>query len=400
MKASILVSLLMGLAAGGVSGYFYGRGGQTAPGPVVKAALVPQKEVRGGQELRVPDALADLRSLLGEGPLTAENAGGRIERALAEPDALRRQAAVSLLLLSMDASSARSVMQGFRDITVKTGRTHDADWALMLKRFGQVLGADGIKELMAQKSDARMALEGLASIDPAAARAALGQIDPNDPDMRSAFLKGLANKDPGLVFSLILTGEESGANAASVMKVSIQSLGLEATGEALRNALGTGELDKESIERFQTLFTPLTDAMFIKHWQAGTVDKMLTWLEKQKGEPYITGDIVAHGAKDAFLSGKPERALDLLTKMNEGNTGKPIGGKELQVTLYDEPKILANMEQAVFERVLKFMPENPQTLMALGISLRTLNSERARQIEAIAQSRMPLPASTPSEDPQ
>src|SRR5688572_28231525 len=136
MNAVRILSYALVAAVAGAGGYFFGNRAEepSSTGSKVKTES-HGAEMRGGTGGRLP---AGLGKIVGDTLLTGANAGGTTFRALEVTDPVQRMAAVGLMLESMTPANAREIYQAFLDITTKTGRRHDSEWALMLNRYGEV----------------------------------------------------------------------------------------------------------------------------------------------------------------------------------------------------------------------------------------------------------------------
>jgi hypothetical protein len=92
----------------------------------------------------------ELRMLLGHAPVPDAAMHAKVMQVIEEPDAVRRTAAVTLLLANMNPANADAFGEAFLESTAKSGRRHDHEWGLMLRQCSKVLGAEAMKRLKHQ----------------------------------------------------------------------------------------------------------------------------------------------------------------------------------------------------------------------------------------------------------
>jgi hypothetical protein len=380
MKTRPFIPILLAAALAGAGGYYLGSKWTppppAAPAPAEKPAVAKPAPPPAG----TGRYSARTNELLGSEPVTAENATPITYRILEEAYPGARMAAIIALIENMTPENARGVLQGFVDITVKTGRKHDAEWAQMLRRYGMLRGAEGLKDLMPEMFNVGIAVEGLAAHDPDAALAAIQQSGINDPKLTSAWLNGICVKDPEKALTLALSGKYDGADGTALLNQTVSCFGVEKAREVLQKALDDGGAAADS-PVFKGLIGALGDTLFHKYWTIGTPGEMLPWLEQQKDEAYLPARFVARAAHDNLLKGDPAAALSFLETMNEGRQTMR-GVERLYEAGIANPQVIGNMDEATCARLIKFLPDYPPSLIELADKVDKVNPARAEQLRA------------------
>jgi len=382
MNARSLTPIFLAAALAGAAGYYLGaKAAPVAPvadprPPAVKPAPVktapPPPAGTGRYSARTSE-------LLGTEPITAANATPVTFRILEEADPGARMAAIMALIENMTPENARGVLQGFVDITVKTGRKHDAEWGHMLRRYGVLRGADGLKDLLPEMFNVGLAVEGLAAHDADAAIAAIQQSGINDPHLTGAWLNGICVKDPEKALTLALSGKYENANGAALLNQTVSCFGVEKAREVLQKAMDGGGAAVADSPVFKGLFGALGDTLFHKYWTLGTPGEMLPWLEQQKDAAYLPARFVDRAVHDNLLKGDPAAALDFLERMNEGRETRR-GVDRLYAAGIANPQVIAGMDEATCARLMKFLPDYPPSLIELADKVAKVNPARAAQL--------------------
>ena len=214
MSAPRLLHILVPAVLMGGLGYYIGRQHDSSPpAPALSAKTSPAPPPPPAPaKATVPAGLAAYAV-----PVTAANAAGLTTRALTNSDPVARMAASMLLVASMTPDNARAIYQAYIDSTTKEGRKHDGEWALMLRRYGEVMGATALEDVKTDPFNAALVVEGLAAHDPAAALAALKASGLEGPALTGAWLTGLCRKDPQQALTLALSGDYNNADRKSVV---------------------------------------------------------------------------------------------------------------------------------------------------------------------------------------
>ncbi len=375
---------LLAAAVAGAAGYFIGARNPADPGAGTETPRAAVRPVSVSPALPPPGTgrlSARTSALLGSEPITAANATPVTFRILEEADPVARMSAIMALIENMTPENARAVLQGFLDITVKTGRKHDAEWAQMLRQYGALRGADGLKDLMPEMFNVGLAVEGLAARDPDAALAAISQAGLNDPRLTAAWLNGICVKDPEKALTLALSGKYEGANGDALLKQAINCTGVEKARETFQKALDAAPLGAPESPVFKGLFGALGDALFHKYWTLGTPEEMLPWLEEQKDASYLPSRFIARALNENILKGNVGEAIDFLERMNVGRE-TPRGGERFYEMANANPKIVADMDEATCARLLKYLPNDPAGLVELVDKVQKENPARAAQLRA------------------
>ncbi|HWB06614.1 MAG TPA: hypothetical protein VG796_26555 [Verrucomicrobiales bacterium] len=382
MNARRLLSYVLVAAAAGTGGFFLGRPGDASTPPGNRLKPEPNTV-----ELRLPAAgmvPASIAKIVGDEPLTAANATNVMFRVLESADPVNRMAAVGLLLESMTPSNAPGIYQAFRDITTKTGRRHDMEWTLMLKRYGEVMGKECFKQLLPEPQNLALAIEGWASVDPEGVLTAIKEAHITDTRYDNAWLVGVCRKDPEKALTLALSGEYPVLDGTALINQAIHTSGLNGANEALQRALDAASVDATS-PALQNVFNAFAETMFHKNWTDGTPDSMLKWLEEQKGEPYLTPQIVDKGARNALMQGDAGATIAWLKRMNEGNEGEITGAKGIMSAIFEKPDILAKMNDAAFTELLPMLPKTASSsFRAMAKMIEQANPVRADQLRTAA----------------
>lgn len=141
--------------------------------------------------------------------LTAEQARVQTFELLSVPDRLERLTRLCEMLRQMTKENWRDISTAFNRQTEFTGRTHSAEWRLMLDRVGEVAGADALEETLADGTNRprlTAIAEGWAAGDPQAAMQWLEAQSPErQRELAGAFVSGLARTDPATALTYIGT---------------------------------------------------------------------------------------------------------------------------------------------------------------------------------------------------
>ncbi len=387
MKMQQSLPLVLAVLVAGTGGYVWGRFGNAASLPTAESRPVPATRKSAtapsqGFSLDGGVLSKELADLLGGPPGTGKSAGEATLRALSEPNPARRSAAIGILLDSMTVENAGAIKQAFVDITSRTGRRHDSEWVLMLKQYGHTLGKEAVDQLKGNLKDRAHAMEGWAMADPEAARLSLDPADPEFLEMRMAMLYGATGKDPATGFRMALLEPQSPFYPEWMVQCGIQSRGMEGTTAALQEVLDTSSPDLAHTPAFGMLFGALADAMFFQHWTGGQSEKMLPWLEQQKDQPFVTEQMIDHGAKDAVLQGKLTETLDWLDRMGGGERGPYAGSGGLTNALMLQPALLEGMDDGTFDRMISKLPMDGRTHAMLADAMEPVNAAQAARLRA------------------
>lgn len=381
----------MGIAVilAGAGGYILGKNANLPPRAPTDQELTGRavNAAPNGGPVRPPQPAVpvsrELLQLLGDPPATEAEMSAAMLRALSEPDPARRSAALGLLLDSMTVANAAAIKQAFIDITVRTGRRHDGEWALMLKKYGATLGKEAVDEWKNSVKDRANAMEGWAMADPEAARLSLDPADPHYAEMRMAVLQGVMGKDPVMGFRLALAEPDAPFYPEWIVQCGIQARGMEGATAALQEVLDNAAPELAHTPAFGQLFGALADAMFFQHWTGGQSEKMLSWLEQQKDQPFVTEEIINHGAKDAVLQGKLAETLDWLDRMGGGGRSALAGYGGLANALLMQPDLLAGVDDPTLDRIVSKLPGDGRALSSLATALEPANPDYAARLRAL-----------------
>jgi len=384
MKAPRLIPFVLVAAVAAAGGYYLRayRSGRTEPATgaaIFAVAPQPVQPALPPAGARLPSRLA---AILGDQPLTDANAGTITYRALEESNPVSRMAATGVILESMTASNAHAVYQAFRDIMARTGRRHDAEWGLMLKRYGEVSGAEGLNAVAPHTGNMAFIIEGMASVDPDAAAAALAAAGVENPSLSNAWLAGLCRNDPDKALARALSGEYEDVNTDALLAQAIHTSGLDGARAAIQKALDAAKGEVAGDPVFLKLVESLGESIFHRHLIDGTHGEILSWLEQLKGQPYLPESLIDKGARETASSGKTGEALAWLERMNDGQPGSTTGGQGLFEAITLNPKIMADMDAATFARVIPRLPQSRNTLEILAAVVEPVNPEYARQLRA------------------
>ncbi len=399
MQSTRFIPLIAVAVVFGGGGYFLGR--QSEPSSVdVPTPAKPVELVKAPPSPAPSGSLpASLVRLLGDEAVTSANAAALTFRALEEGDPVTRMAATMILLESMTAENALAIRQAFLDITKQTGRRADAEWALMVRRCGTMLGAEALKVFAADKSNVALAVEGFAFANPDTALAACKAAGLKGPQITNAWLTGVCRKDPNKALSLALSGEYGDINGTGLFNQAIQSAGVDGAIEAMQHALDADPDNAPSSEAFPKLFEGLAGALQHKHITNNTPGEMLKWFEKQKGQPYLTDKLLSNAAFETLTKGSPVEAIGWMVRMNADSEGPPVGTARLFDAVHADPKILTGLDEAFFSRLLPLMDKEPLKLLALAAMIEEENPARGNQIRALIPAAPatvpPVPSPTP-----
>ena len=396
MQTTRFIPLVAVAVVFGGGGYFIGRHNE----PSNAAAPTPVKTV---EPVKAPPARAvsgtlpaSLARILGDEAVTSANAASLTYRALEEGDPVTRMAATTILLESMTAENALAIRQAFLDVTKQTGRRADAEWALMVRRCGTVMGAEALKMFAADKGNVALAVEGFAFANPDTALAACSAAGLKGPQITNAWLTGVCRKDPKKALALALSGEYADIKGTELFNQAIQSAGVDGAIEAMQRALDADPNNAPSSEAFPKLFDALADALQHKYTTNNTPGEMLKWLEKQKGQPYLTDKLLSNAAFETLTKGSPVEAVGWVVRMNADGDGQPVGTARLFDAVRANPKILTELDDAFFSRLLPLMDKEPLKLLACAALVEEENPARGKQIRALIPAAPAVPAPAPA----
>jgi hypothetical protein len=386
MNLRQLIPVAVAAVVFGVGGYQFGRlGSETAPPPravnihpkPAPAVSTPDRP-SGDGSVPMPESIAEI---LGDAPLSGANASAVAYRALEEADPVNRMAATTVLLASMTPSNAKAIFQAFVDITKRTGRKHDTEWALMLKRYGEVAGVAGLEDVAGNPHSLGSFIEGMAAADPDGTLAALTASGIDPAPYSTAWLTGICRKDPEKAMRLALSGKYQSIDARSLLNQAIQTSGLDGAREALQVAIDSAGDETAGDPVFIGLFNSFADNLFHKHATTGTVGEMLKWIEQQKGQPYLSDQLIDRAARESFLKGDRAETLAWLGRINAGEDHS-AGSTGLYEAASSDPNIIGEMDDATFAQLLPMLPKDPAKLEFFAVALRSTNPARAEQFHA------------------
>lgn len=389
--------LVLTALVSGVVGFWAGRSGR---GDRVEMTAMPmgkggggERVVRGAASPGVPDKLEpedgsfpippSVRALLGAEAVPDEAMHAKVMQVLAEADPVRRSAAVSLLLETMSPANADAFRAAFLESTAQTGRRHDAEWGMMLKQYGKVLGKESMVRLKDSWEDVPKALEGWATGDPAGAMAWLSPEQPNYNHLRKTMLAGVALADPAVAFGAVLSDPGAPLEAGWIIHNAVLSAGTDGVTKALQQALDQAPPEATDHPAFRALFGELAGAVFRQKWEARRSLDMLPWLESLKGQPFVTEDMIGHGAKDAVMQGHLTQALDWLDRM-EIPSQRPAVSSGLMDGLLSNTDNLARVDEATLERIIARFPEDADQLQKAAQALAQKNPAHAARLMSAA----------------
>ena len=304
-----------------------------------------------------------LAALANEDLSTAAGVEKAVILALEDSDPISRMAKITLLMESATPATIRGVVAGFLHSTTEAGRDHGTEWSLLTRRVGSLLGPEMLGDFR-DANDKRHIIEGWAFAHPQAALAYTTAQSPIDSEWVSYALYGMCLKDPRQAFSKMLneTGPKGTDKAPYwLMKCAIQNTGLEQAKNLLQEALNQAPVETGSSPEFLKMFDALADSLFLKHWAANTQEVMAQWLEKQRGEPYLTDDHINRAAHDLLYTQTPQEAIAWIERMNQGQQ-QVQGLGRLEEAFRDDPMLLSKMDEDTLVRTLN--------LYARGIGLR------------------------------
>lgn len=385
MKPIQLISYVVVAAAGALGGYFAGHQGEaTADHGKVKPKVGPVTQPAKSDTARpglTASVTGSLERLLGSEPLTPANAPAIARRILTEADPVRRMAAVGALLGAMTPENARAIRQGFLESTTKDGRRHDGEWALMVRKLGEVLGEAGFREMGPSPFNLGLAMEGWAAADPDAALAMMQADKEHGSDHASAWLTGLCRKDSSRAFAELLAGKFPNVNADGLLQLAVNGSGLDGAREALQKAIDEGPEDTATQPVLRSLVGAMAETLFHKYNTDGNPTGMFPWLEQQKGQPYLDDALVVRAADNAIKAGKQEETLNFLERMNQDRpAGNPVGS-DLLLQMVTQPG--NKLDDVSFDRAIKVLQADEARLRAAAAIMNSINPERAARLEAL-----------------
>lgn len=384
--------LVLTAVAAGMVGYWSGRSsrevavekpvgeGANAMVKVVAPSTAPMKLEPEDEVFPIPPAV---RALLGVGPVSDAAMHRKVMQVLEEPDPVRRSAAVSLLLENMSPTNADAFRAAFLDSTAQSGRRHDAEWGMMLKQYGKVLGKESMVRLKESWEDAPKALEGWATADPAGAVAWLTPEQPNYNYLRKTLLAGVALADPAVAFGAVLSNPGAPLEPGWIIQNAVLSAGTDGVTKALQQALDQAPPEATDHPAFRDLFGELTGAVFRQKWEARRSLEMLPWLESLKGQPFVTEGMIGHGAKDVVMQGHLTEALDWLDRMEVPNQ-RPAVSNGLMDGLLSNTDQLAKADAATLERIIARFPDDVRSLQRAAQAMAQKNPAHAARLMAAA----------------
>lgn len=328
---------------------------------------------------------SELRLLLGDSPVPDAAIHSKMMQVLQEPDAVRRTAAVTLLLEKMNAANADAFREAFLECTAKSGRRHDNEWGMMLRQYGKVLGAEGMTRLKDVPQDAQKVLEGWAIANPTAVQSWLSRDHPDYKSLHMTMLSGIALVDPEMAFALVLSNPSEPIEPGWIINNGILGSGTDGVTIALQKALDSALPEAVDSQAFRDIFGNLTGAVFRQKWEARESIKMLPWLESLKGQPFVTGDMIGHGAMDAILQGNLIPTLDWLDRM-EGPAARPAVTDGFLQGILGNSDLLAEANAASLERVIARFPPNSPALAKLAQAVAGKNPAFAARLQGARHS--------------
>ena len=379
----------------GSFGYWLGHPRHGVAGRAVEETGMSGKSGKSSldrRELRTTETVdglvsPELRGLIGNASLTDSSARRVTMHVLEETDPVRRATAIGLILDSMTPANASAIRQGFLDITIETGRVHDAEWGLMVRKFGETMGKAALDEISNNPLESASAFGGWAAADPEGALEYFRKMNPSDPTYQnfcSSLLTGIARTDPGRSFKMLLGDPEMTVDTRELLRCAVQSLGMEGASQALQDSLDQAGPEASRSDAFRSIFTQLADTMIHQNWTSGKSENVLPWLEQQKGQPFLTHDIANHAAMDVALQGKITLALDWMDRMNEGgnvNDADNLGREGVCNAVLRDPTLLAKADEATFDRVIALFPAEEHvrnTLASILAPLKPAYADRVR----------------------
>ncbi len=386
-----ILSYLLVAAVAGTGGYFLAPRLEK-PAPVVKQLKPVRKEPVPPSTPPVAGLIpAGIARIIGSEPVTVKNANSLMYRALEEANPVSRMAAVGLLLESMTKETGPELYQAFLDITTRSGRRLDGEWGMMLRRYGEVMGADCFQKLLPEHQNLAIAIEGWAAVDPEGVQKALEDARVRDTRFDNAYLTGICRVDPEKALNLALTVDYPALDAGALIAQAINTSGLEEARKALQTVL-TEVPESAGSQNFQGMFNSLAEAMLHKSWTEGTPDKMLGWLEEQKGQPYLSPAVLNRSVHDALLKGDANATVEWLTRMSDGAAGEVPGAKGVLEAAFEKPEMLTSLSDEAFNKLLPMLPASAAgSFRALSVMIAATNPERAEQLRAAAPPAPPTP---------
>lgn len=380
----------------GLVGYWVGHPRQEIPGHMTQEAArshksQPSQEARkAGRPFGTADSLVtpELRDILGNAPLSGSSIRQVTMHILEENDPVRRLTAIGLILDSMTPANASAIRQAFIDITAETGRTHEAEWHLMVRKFGVTLGRAALDEIKNNPGEKALAFEGWAMADPDGAMGYFRTLDPQSPEYAKqcmSMLAGVAKTDPEKGFLLVLSESNLPVDAEALVKSAIQSKGMDGVTHALQNALDQVDPDAAQKPSFNAIFRKLADSMIFQNWTSGRSENVLPWLEQHKGQPFLDNNVANHATKNVALQGKITTALDWLDRMNDGDKDAHLGREGIGMAVMENPSILTQVDEATLDRVIAQFPPKSDILKYLADDLESLKPEYATRLRAAGQ---------------
>ncbi len=264
----------------------------------------------------VTDPVLDLREGNGGNSPRAEMKG-RFFDALYQPNRMDRRQKVIALLEEVTSENWQGMIDSFGMQTIHTGRRHDEEWDLALRRAGEVAGSVAVESFLNGKGVANdlhagVCLEAWAARQPkdAAAWFRSREDDPKTSLMAVAMVRGLAQSDPvaALTFVESMPRENRLSFAEELANGVVQHGGIESAMKYVEQAAQSGDLNYA-----QAFFAQVGEKVFFANWVGQSPEAACRWVEGQLQQPYMTPGVVRHAAGDYAIK-NPEEALTWLEK--------------------------------------------------------------------------------------
>jgi hypothetical protein len=213
---------------------------------------------------------------------------------LEEPNELTRLRKTMEFFESLTAASWQTAFDAMAIETVQTGRTHDMEWRLLLRRGGELMGAAGMEQFVKEgkRYEGSLIMTGWAATDPMAARAWVEALPPGED--RSTFLgdlvDGMVQQDPTDAVELLasLSPSERAAYAGKLIRGTIQHGGYAAATAALEQARqAQADAGETNTSYTNSMFRTIADRVLFSNWTAKTPQLACRWI----GENAEAGDL-------------------------------------------------------------------------------------------------------------
>jgi hypothetical protein len=261
----------------------------------------------------------------------------------------------------------------------------------MLKKYGQVLGPEALKDVQPVVFNMAHVIEGIAAADPDKAAAALKACGIKDKALTLGMLTGICRRDPVAAFEAALQKEYSDIDSGGLLKQAVQVSGLDGALAALQKALDAGSEEAGHTAAFRGLFEALADSIMHRNNTNGTPGETLQWLERQKGQTYLSAKLLDNAARDTAGKGNIPDAVRWVERMNGGENPSAGGGQGLYDVISSDTKHLGSMDQDTFDRFLRLIPNDPDNFEFLAALAGQVNPEYARRL------REAMPGGEPQE---